>query len=169
MTTLQDVHPDHDVVWPIALLGQFIVAVVGGMALGFLPEAAASSLYYNTTFEPYSPMMAISAFALGYFASPLILKGRAARFTWVLGFVWLLFGMWDQTRYWSAGWSQQNTRFGYALAHLFGRSDKCSDSECIAELLFTTPFAASVMYSVAASLKERKVAQANESHSILKC
>jgi hypothetical protein len=44
-------------VWPISWMANYIVAVAGGMIIGFLPEALVSRIYYNTGLEPYSPMI----------------------------------------------------------------------------------------------------------------
>ena len=43
-------------------------------------EAFVSRMYYNTGLEPYSPMIARTAFLLGYFVARLIFDGRAATF-----------------------------------------------------------------------------------------
>ena len=73
-----------------------------------------------------------------------------------IGLAWLLFGMYDTTRYWSASWSAEKTRWGFMLANLFGPTLKCSGSECLGELIFTTPFTASVTYSIGAYLRKRR-------------
>jgi hypothetical protein len=144
------------VVWPIAWIAQYVVAVAGGMIVGFLPEALVSRMYYNTGLEPYSPMIALTAFLLGYFAARHIFQGRAATFIWIIGLAWMIFGIYDTTRNWSASWSPEKTRWGYMLANLFGPTLKCSGSECLGELLFTTPFIASITYSVGAFLRKRR-------------
>ena len=123
------------------------------MIIGFLPEALISRMYYNSGLEPYSPVIAATSFGLGYFVADRILNGRAATFVWIIGVAWMVFGIYDTTRYWSASWSPEKTRWGYALANLFGPTVKCSGSECLGELFFTTPFAASITYSVGACLR----------------
>jgi hypothetical protein len=140
--------------WPLSWVAHYFVAVAGGMIIGFLPEALVSRMYYNTGLEPYSPMIAVTAFLLGYFAAGRIFSGRAATFVWIIGLVWIVFGIYDTTRYWSASWSPEKTRWGYALANLFGPTVKCSGSECLAELFFTTPLTASITYSVGAYLRK---------------
>ncbi len=140
----------------LSLLAQYLVAVAGAMIIGFLPEALLSRAYYNTGIEPYSPAIALTAFLLGYFVSPRVRKGQAATFVWVVGLLWLIYGMYDSVGYWSASWSPEKTRWAYMLADLFGPTDKCSGSECMGELIFTTPFAASVMYSIAAYIRKRR-------------
>ena len=126
------------------------------MIIGFLPEAALSRAYANTYLAPYSPAIALIAFLLGYFLSPRVKKGQAATFVWVVGLLWLIYGMYDGLGYWSASWSPEKTRWSAMLAGLFGPTDKCSGSECLGELIFTTPFAASVTYSIAAYIRKRR-------------
>jgi hypothetical protein len=142
--------------WAKSLFLHYLVGVVGGMVIGFLPEAELSRIYYNTGLEPYAPAIAITALLLGYFVSVHIGKGRAATSAWVLGLLWMFFGIYDTTRYWSASWSVEKTRWGYVLANLFGPTLKCSGSECLGELFFTTPFTASVTYSIGAYIRKRR-------------
>jgi CDP-diglyceride synthetase len=146
--------------WPLSWVAHYFVAVAGAMIIGFLPEAVLSErVYYNTGLEPYSPMIAITAFLLGYFVSVHIFKGRAATFVWIIGLAWMMFGIYDTTRYWSASWSPEKTRWGYMLANLFGPTRKCSGSECLGELFFTTPFTASIVYSIGAYLAKQRDAR----------
>ena len=142
--------------WPLSWVAHYFIAVGGAMIIGFLPEVFVSRLYYNTGVEPYSPMIASTAFLLGYFAAGFVFQGRAATFAWVIGAAWMLFGIYDTTRYWSASWSPEKTRWGYMLANLFGPTVKCSGTECLGELFFTTPFMASITYSIGAYLRKRR-------------
>src|SRR5215467_112689 len=87
--------------WPVSWIAHYFVAVAAGMIIGFLPEALVGQTYYNTGLEPYSPMIAVTAFLLGYFAAGRILNGRGATLVWIIGLVWMLFGIYDTTRYWS--------------------------------------------------------------------
>lgn len=143
--------------WIGLLAIHFLIASVGGMLVGFLPEGLIGRLYYNTGFEPYSPAIACSALLLGYFVASKILGGRGANWTWLAGILWLLVGIWDVTRFWSASWSPEKTRWGYMLANLFGPTPRCSSTECLYELFYTTPFAASVMYSVGNFARQRRL------------
>jgi hypothetical protein len=113
-------------------------------------------MYYNTGVEPYSPMIATIALLLGYFAARLIFDGRAATSIWIIGLAWMIFGIYDTTRNWSASWSPEKTRWAYMMANLFGPTLKCSGSECLGELFLTTPFTASITYSVGAFLRKRR-------------
>lgn len=140
----------------VSLAVQCLVAVAGALIIGSLPEVVLSRAYYNTYLDPYSPAIALIAFLLGYFVSPRVRKGQAATFVWVVGFLWLIYGMYDTVGYWGASWSPEKTRWSYMLANLFGPTYKCSGSECLGELLFTTPFAASVTYSIAAYIRRRR-------------
>jgi hypothetical protein len=146
--------------WLALLVWHFVIAAVGGMFIGFLPEALVSRIYYNTGFEPYSPAIATSAFLLGYFVSYRFLSARVAIWTWAIGVAWLVVGVYELTSHWSASWSPEKTRWGYAIANLFGSTLKCSGSECLYEVFFTTPFAASVLYSIGAFLRKRQLSTA---------
>lgn len=141
--------------WPVLMACHFLLAVAGGTLIGFLPEALVSRVYYNTGLEPYSPAIAASALLLGYFVGFRLLGLRAATWTWAMGVLWLLVGVHELTSHWSASWSPEKTRCGYALANLFGPTLKCSGSECLYELFYTTPFTASVTYSIGACLRKR--------------
>ena len=136
--------------WPVSLVSHSFLAMVGGMILGFVPEAFLSRLYYDTGLEPFAPAIALTAFLLGYFFSHQLFRARAAKWAWIIGALWLAFGIYDETRFWSAGWSTEKSRWQYALAEFFGPTSKCSGSECLGEVFFTMPFVASVMYSVGA-------------------
>lgn len=142
--------------WPLCWVAHYFIAVVGGMIIGFLPESFASQLYYNSGLEPYSPIIAATAFLLGYLVAGSIFQGRAATFAWIIGLAWMLFGIYAETRSWSASWSTEKTRWSYMLANLFGPTLKCSGTECMGELFFTTPFTASITYSVGAYLRKRR-------------
>ncbi len=146
--------------WPVSLIAHYLVAVAGGMMIGALPEAFLSRLYYNTGLEPFAPTIAITALLLGYFVSHRVFRARAATWTWIIGLLWLAFGIYDETKFWSASWSSEKTRAGYALAEFFGPASKCGDSECLCEVFYTMPFVASVMYSLGAYLWKRKGQQA---------
>ncbi len=146
-------------VWPLSWVAHYLIAVAGGMIIGFLPEALMSRLYYNTGLEPYSPMIATTAFLLGYFVAGRVSDGRAATFVWIIGAAWMTFGIYDVTRGWSTTWSPEGTRWGYVLANMFGPTRTCSGSECMYELFFTTPLVASITYSVGAYLRQRRDAR----------
>src|SRR5439155_14077336 len=117
--------------WPVSWVAHYLIAVAGAMIVGFLPEALVSRMYYNTGVEPYSPMIAVTAFLLGYFTAGLVFGGRAATFVWIVGVAWMSFGIYDTTRNWSASWSPEKSRWGYMVANLFGPTLKCSSSECL--------------------------------------
>lgn len=138
----------------LSLVTQYVVAVAGAVIIGFLPEAFLSRSYYNSVLGPYSPVIALVAFVLGYLVSFRIRKGQAATFVWVVGLLWLVFGMYGNTRNWSANWPMEKSR--YIVANFFGPTASCSATECLAELFFTTPFTASIAYSIGAYIRKRK-------------
>jgi len=148
-------------VWPLSWAAHYLIAVVGAMIIGFFPEVFAARLYYNTGLEPYSPMIAATVFILGYFVARLVSDGRAATFVWIIGLAWMLFGIYDVTRGWSATWSPEKTRAEFVLANMFGPTTRCSGSECMYELFFTTPFTASIMYAGGAYFRKRRDARRN--------
>jgi hypothetical protein len=143
--------------WLVVLVFHFLLASVGGMFLGFIPEAFVSRLYYNTGLEPFSPMIAISAFLLGYFVSFRLLGGQAASWTWIIGLLWLSCAVRELATGWDASWSPEKTRLGYIAANLFGYSNKCSGTECLYELFFTAPFVASIAYALGAFFRNRRL------------
>jgi hypothetical protein len=131
--------------WSISLITHYLLAVAGGMTIGFLPEVFLSRLFYNTRIEAFVPAIAVTAFLLGYFLSQRIILGRAAKWTWIVGVLWLASGICDDTKFFNYSWSPEK---------FFGPTSKCSGSECIDEVLYTWPWVASVTYSVGAYLRE---------------
>lgn len=136
--------------WILSLGTHSFVAVAGAMAIGFVPEAKLGQAYYNTAADPYSPVIALVALLLGYFLSRHVRKGQAAEFVWVVGCAWMLFGIYATASGWNSTWSAERSRVAYVLANLFGSTLKCSGTECLGELFFTTPFTATMAYSIAA-------------------
>jgi hypothetical protein len=123
--------------WQAFLLHGFL-AVVGSIVIGFLPELAFSHAYQSTFLEPYSPAICMVAFVLGGVLNMRVGQS-AARWVWVGGTAWLALAF---------------AEFGATqefLNNFFGTSDKCGSSECLYELIFTTPFAASLAYSLGAT------------------
>jgi len=135
--------------WP-SFFVHFFLAVLGSIAIGFLPEAFVGHLYYNTGLEPYSPMILVAAGCLGFSLNQR-LGQPAACWVWIIGILWLSCGALEESTYWynSVGYS---SRMQYVLGNFFGRTSACSGSECLAEFFFTTPCAASIVYSVAAGV-----------------
>jgi hypothetical protein len=137
------------------------------MTVGFFLEASLSHLWINTGLEPYSPMIAFVALFSGYFVVSRMSSGQsqhAAAWIWTIGVVWLAFGIYDTawgSDAWDARWSPEKTRFAYVIANLFGPTDRCSGSECLGELIFTTPFTATVLYSIGAYIKIRRLVKSD--------
>jgi hypothetical protein len=154
--------------WPLLLILHFLFATLGGMVVGFIPEVVTSRLFYNTGIEAYSPLIALTALVLGYFAGARVLGFRAGNWTWTLGLIWLLIGVRELTSYWNASWSPEKTRWEYALANLFGPTLRCSGTECLYEFLFTTPFVASLTYSIGLYSRKRREAAGAASSIMMK-
>jgi hypothetical protein len=133
--------------WP-AFGTHALIGICGSFVVGFMPEAILGRAYYNTGLEPYSPMIVLVALLLG-FALNADVGHTAAIWVWVIGFAWLAFGMNSDSRYWYND-PLAVSRSQYIRDNFFGPSLKCSGSECLGELIFTTPFAASVGYSIGA-------------------
>jgi len=136
------------------------IAVTGGFILGIVPEISlerASEGVGLGNFAPaYSPVFPIIGFLLGYFISSRVPGGKVATWTWAIGLAWLIFGMyWEDIRFWNASWSPDSTRLGSALGNFFGPTRRCGGTECLAEVVYTIPFIASVMYSIGSYLRRR--------------
>ena len=147
--------------WLISLIAHYFIAMAGGMIIGLLPELYLSYLYHGTVLESFAPAMALTALFWGYFISQRVFRARAASWTWAIGFLWLAFGIYDETRFWNPSWSHEKTRWAFAFAEFLGPSSKCSDSECLGVVMFTWPLVTSVMYSIGASLRKRKAHPVN--------
>jgi hypothetical protein len=133
--------------WPSLFLHSAVSTFVS-MIIGFLPEAFIGHLYYNTGLEAYSPMILVVAGCLGFWLNQK-LGHSAACWVWILGIAWLTYGAHSESAYWfNSGYS---SRMRYVMDNFFGGTVACSGSECLGELLFTTPCAASIVYSLAAA------------------
>jgi hypothetical protein len=128
------------------------------MIIGFFPEILSDRLL-PSALQGVTPAMAFVAFLLGYLCSEHLDSAKFAKWTWVLGFTWLIYGMHDFMREWSPTWSDAKTAWTYALTQLFGPDRLCSGSECLGRFLFAAPFVTSVMYSIGAFLKQYRDAQ----------
>jgi hypothetical protein len=138
---------------------QFVLAVVGSMLIGFLPEAFISRYYYNSGFEAYSPAIFATAIMLGYLVTRSLghssaimrkLGHSSAMWVWIVGLVWLVYGAYDESSQWYKGVA--HSRLDYIVANFFGPTSKCSETECLNELFFTTPFTATIGYSLGAAI-----------------
>ncbi len=131
---------------------KFVVAVMGSMLIGFLPEALIGRYYYNSGFEAYSPAIFVTAIMLGYLVARS-LGHSPAMWVWIIGLLGLAYGAYSESSQWYKGLA--HSRLDYIAANFFGPTSKCSDTECLNELVFTTPFAATVGYSVGAAFGVR--------------
>jgi hypothetical protein len=131
--------------WP-GLFLHYVLAVVGSIVIGFVPEIFVEDTNPGSILEPYSPMILIVAGFLGYLLNKS-LGHPAARWIWVLGVAWLAWGAISDSTYWYN--SNASSRMQYIWVQFFGT---CTNSECAGQFLFTTPCAISIIYSVAAAI-----------------
>jgi hypothetical protein len=146
------------------LLGLFLqgaVAILGSMLIGFFPEALISRYYYNSGFEAYSPAILATAIVLGYFVNRR-LGHSPALWVWVVGLVWLAYGAYDESKLWYT--TGAISRMSFIVDNFFGPTSKCSGSECLGELFSTTPFAATVGYSMGAAFGLRSYRKADKTN-----
>jgi hypothetical protein len=136
--------------WLGAVILQFVIAEVVSFFCGWLPEIKFGPQLQNSGWEPYSIFITIAALILGFYLSPVILKGKGAAWTWIVGVLWLAFNFFDLAKDWSPGWSSAADRWAYAVNDLFGKTGQCSGSECLGELIVTTPCSVAVAYSAGA-------------------
>jgi hypothetical protein len=142
--------------WPVPLILHFLVATIGSIMIGIVPEAIVSRFYYDTGLEAYSPAIALIALLLGYFVSFRLFGEKMASWIWLLGIAWLLFGIHSLVSTWDPRWDRVG-RWQSVINNLFGKSSNCSNRECLGEFMFTTPFVSSVTYSLGAFLRSRKI------------
>jgi len=80
-------------------------------------------------------------------------RDLTAILVWLVPLAWLIYGIRDSAASYSEVWAHQS-RSAYIWDNFFGT--RCSGSECLNELLFTTPFLSSISYSVTAYIMSRK-------------
>jgi hypothetical protein len=131
----------------LGLFLQAVVAVLGSMLIGILPEAFTGRYYYNSGLEAYSPAILAVAIILGYLATRKY-GHSPAMWVWIIGLAWLAFGVYEESSYWHMGLAP--SRLDFIASNFFGSTRRCSDTECLGEFFFTTPFAATVGYSLGA-------------------
>jgi hypothetical protein len=140
--------------YPARIIAHCFFAVVAAFIVGIIPELLVGTLYRSTFLEAFSPAVAITALLLGYFFGYKLDREHLAGWTWICGLIWLLIGIHELTSSWSPSWSHTESAWRYARTQLFGSIRLCSDSECLYELFFTTPFTISVTYSLGGFLKK---------------
>jgi hypothetical protein len=138
----------------------FVVGVVISMLVGFVPEALVGNLYHGTAVEPFTPFVTTIAALLGVLLARK-LHDTAALWTWVPGVLIFFQGVYELTRYWSPSWSNTASRWQYAFSNLL--TPNCGSTECLYELLSTTPLVCSVAYSLTSYVVLRKSISHTES------
>src|SRR5277367_858220 len=109
-----------------SLAWQCVVAVLGSMLLGSIPEvifAWTHSLYFY-------PGMAFAGLVLGFFVSKWVRGGQGAQFVWVIGSLWMALMIYGLASGWSPTWSRE-PRWAYVEGDLLGPTDRCASSECL--------------------------------------
>jgi hypothetical protein len=148
--------------YPLGLGTHYVVAVVGGMLLGFIPEDLLSRFYRFSSIQAFAPGIGVTALLLGFFVSHRFRDLPLASWIWVIGSIWFFCGVHELTSSWSPSWSHERSAWEYAKTQLF--SPRCGDTECLYQLFYTVPLVASVMYSVGAVtriLRERNAYDQN--------
>jgi hypothetical protein len=86
--------------YPVRVVGHYVVAVVAGMTIGLILELTVGRLYAHTAAEPFMPCIAITAFVFGLLLSNRIDRSQLASWTWTIGLIWLLFAIRSLTHSW---------------------------------------------------------------------
>jgi hypothetical protein len=89
---------------------------------------------------------------MGYLVNRNV-RDLTALLVWLLPLAWLIYGISESAMSYSHAWAHQS-RSAYIWDNFFGT--RCSGSECLDELLFTTPFLSSISYSVTSYIMSRK-------------
>ncbi len=120
------------------------------MASASFPRPFFSGYYQYSRIAAFSPCIAATAFLVSLLVNRTR-RDRAALFIWIVGVLWLAVALWDEGRGWEYTWAHES-RTQYLIHMFFGTAQQCSASECIGELLFTTPCAAAIAYSLGAAI-----------------
>lgn len=83
-------------------------------------------------------------------------RDLTALLVWIVPLAWLIYGISESAMSYSQAWAHQS-RSAYICDNFFGT--RCSGSECLDELLFTTPFLSSISYSVTSYIVSRKASR----------
>ncbi len=141
----------------VALLGSAVAAI----PLGWLVSVILSEVRIlpPTLAVAYNPLVWVTPFFVGLFVNRFT-RHKSAAVVWVVGLLFLLGMMlWDMSILKRGGHNQNLTPggyWGYEFRQLFSTSEKmCGDSECLGQLLVTTPFIVTVTYSLGALMALR--------------
>jgi hypothetical protein len=131
--------------------GHFVCVTIASMVIGFIPEAKLGGVFYNTYVGVFSPFLLVPAAALGY-AVARWLKLREAVWAWIPAVIWFGAGAYEVASGLHVGHHSTLTNL---FDNLLAPTDKCAGSECVYELIYTTPLACSVAYSLVSWLTLR--------------
>jgi hypothetical protein len=143
--------------WLALLLLHCVFLAVATVTAGVLLEVTLD--HFGANLWPFAPGIAFVALLTGYFVVSQGQSRRAAAWTWTVGVVWFSVGIYDAAWGWDPAWSLEKSRLAYVIVDLFGPADKCSASECVGVGFFTMPFTATVLYSIGAYIKIRRLAK----------
>jgi predicted anti-sigma-YlaC factor YlaD len=137
--------------WHSVAIGLLHLILFGfAFGIGFVLEVFVSRYYQGSHLAAFSPCIAASAFLMGLLVNRTR-KDRTPLLFGIAGVLWLAFAIWDEGRWWEYSWSHES-KTQYLIHMFFGTAQQCSGSECIGEMLFTTPCAAAIAYSIGAAV-----------------
>jgi len=136
--------------WLGAVILQFVFAEVVSFLCGGLPEAKFQQRFADNNLGAFAPFITCAGLILGFYLSPIIMKGKGAAWTWLIGILLLAYGISKLAIHWSPQETSEPTRWAYAVANVFGNPDQCDRTGCVNEMIFTTPCSVAVAYSIGA-------------------
>jgi hypothetical protein len=134
---------------PLAIWAAHLVVLVFAVWIGFYIEVLFGARYQYTRLAAFAPWMSATACAIGLYVNRAR-KDWIATFVWVAGVGLLSFAVWDGGRWWDYTWAHESKR-QYLMDMFVGDAQHCGDG-CVAQIFFTAPCAASIAYSVGATI-----------------
>jgi len=116
-----------------------VYVVLVSMLLGLLPDALVPNVYGGASaLGPFPPFTIGVAIASGIVVARFF-HDRRAVWAWVPSLLWLLLAL--------SGWNRSGQ---WLLDNFF--TNKCGETECVYELMYTVPFVISLSYAVSSCL-----------------
>jgi hypothetical protein len=134
---------------PLAIWAAHLAVLVFAVWIGFYINLLFSSLYQYSRLAVFAPGMSATACAFGLYVNR-VRRDRIAMFVWIAGVGLLAFAIWDEGRWWDYAWARESKR-QYLMHMFFGDAQHCG-GECVGQIFFTAPCAASIAYSVGAAI-----------------